>query len=82
MDESFLGVTCVLLLFIICLLLGFFAVLIKYKHFDKPKSYQKAPEIFYVTASKKPKRKAKKSAAISVKAALVNKNDLKKLLGK
>lgn len=82
MNQSFLGVTCVLILFAICLILGYLVIFIKYRHFQKPEPSKKTPEVFYLTPIEKPKRKRKKDSATPLKATLVNKEDLKRLLGK
>ncbi len=77
MTEPASGVLTVLLLFAICMLLGFVVVFIKDKYKTPPKKAQ-SPKIFYVTESKKPKRKPKKKVTIPLEATIVKAEDLKK----
>ncbi len=78
MTEASAGVLTVLLLFAICMLLGFVVVFIKNKYQTPPK--KQSPKIFYVTESKKPKRKPKKKITIPLEATVLKAEDLKKYL--
>ncbi len=77
MTEPASGVLTVLLLFAICMLLGFVVVFIKNKYQTPPKR-QQSPKVFYITESKKPKRKLKKKVTIPLEATVVKAEDLKK----
>lgn len=82
MSESFSGTISVLILFIICLLLGFIVVYVKNYYVGNKKSVNKPPEIFYVSTRQKTKRKTKKRSPTPLNVTIVDKDDLKKLLEK
>lgn len=82
MSESFSGTISVLILFIICLLLGFIVVYVKNYYVGNKKCVNKPPEIFYVSTRQKTKRKTKKRSPTPLNVTIVDKDDLKKLLEK
>ncbi len=79
MSESSYGVITVIILFTICMLLSFAIILLKGRY-QKPMKKEAPPKVFYITESKKPKRKPAKKAGIPLNATIIKAEELKKYL--
>lgn len=80
MSESSYGVITVIILFTICMLLSFAIILLKSMYRDKPVKKEAPPKVFYITESKKPKRKPAKKTGIPLNATIIKAEELKKYL--
>lgn len=85
--NGYLGVICVLTLFIICMFLGFVVVFIMHRLSSEAppkKPTRENAKVYYITEKPKPKKKPKpkRAEAIPIQAKFIDADELKKFLKK